>query len=311
MKLNNKLVLFTENILTKYERRQFIKKKSHKEINPILDWLGSFLWAAGVVLLLNQFLFQAYVIPSKSMENTLLVQDRLFVNKFIYGPELLPGLFKLPSNNKPQKSEIIIFENPEYRSRGSLFDLIQRLVFMLSLSMIDLDKDELGNPAHHFLIKRVIASDGEIVQFRKGEPFIKPIGESSFLNEFDYKKINNLNYDTIRNIEPEHYRELDSDIKRNIYSQNDHEAIGYYEDRFYSVLTYNRYLSHQSPSKVEYYQDFIKSSIGQYVPSNWYLPLGDNRDNSKDGRYFGPIHSSEVLGRADLRFWPFKRFGGI
>ena len=58
----------------------------------MLDWLGAFLWAAVVVLLINQYLFQAYRIPSGSMIPTLLIGDNLFVNKVVYGPEVLPGI---------------------------------------------------------------------------------------------------------------------------------------------------------------------------------------------------------------------------
>jgi len=62
--------------------------------NPILDWIYAILWAACVVLIINQYIFQNYRIPSGSMENTLLVGDMLFVDKLTYGPELLPGVLK-------------------------------------------------------------------------------------------------------------------------------------------------------------------------------------------------------------------------
>ena len=38
-----------------------------------------------------------------------------------------------------------------------------------------------------------------------------------------------------------------------------------------------------------------------------YFVLGDNRANSNDSRVFGPIHRSNIVGRAWLRYWPLER----
>ena len=78
----------------------------------MLDWAEAIGSAILIVLLINQFLLQAYRIPSESMVPTLLVGDRIFVNKLIFGPELLPGAVKLPSPRAPRRGEVIIFENP-------------------------------------------------------------------------------------------------------------------------------------------------------------------------------------------------------
>ncbi len=50
---------------------------------------------------------------------------------------------------------------------------------------------------------------------------------------------------------------------------------------------------------------------GIYVPEDWLLPLGDNRSDSLDGRYFGPVASEEILGKALFKYWPMGRIGGI
>jgi signal peptidase I len=40
-----------------------------------------------------------------------------------------------------------------------------------------------------------------------------------------------------------------------------------------------------------------------------YLVLGDNRGNSADSRYFGPVEKKRILGRVILRFWPLNKAG--
>ena len=50
---------------------------------------------------------------------------------------------------------------------------------------------------------------------------------------------------------------------------------------------------------------------GYYVPEGRIFPMGDNRDNSHDARYFGPVRLEKVLGKGLFRYWPIDRFGGI
>lgn len=47
------------------------------------------------------------------------------------------------------------------------------------------------------------------------------------------------------------------------------------------------------------------------VPEGQVLVMGDNRDHSKDGRVFGPIPVSSIVGRAFVRIWPLGRLGGL
>ncbi|HEX6311402.1 MAG TPA: signal peptidase I [Acidimicrobiia bacterium] len=45
------------------------------------------------------------------------------------------------------------------------------------------------------------------------------------------------------------------------------------------------------------------------VPADSYLVLGDNRNESKDGRVFGPITESDIVGRVFVRIWPVGDIG--
>jgi signal peptidase I len=47
------------------------------------------------------------------------------------------------------------------------------------------------------------------------------------------------------------------------------------------------------------------------VPEGHYLVLGDNRNNSYDGHYWGFIPKDRIVGKALVRFWPIDRAGGI
>ncbi len=45
------------------------------------------------------------------------------------------------------------------------------------------------------------------------------------------------------------------------------------------------------------------------IPANSVLAMGDNRDDSEDGRFFGPTPKKSIIGRAFFRLWPSSRFG--
>lgn len=47
------------------------------------------------------------------------------------------------------------------------------------------------------------------------------------------------------------------------------------------------------------------------VPKGTVFVMGDNRANSKDSRYFGPIKKESILGKAYVIYWPPDRFGWL
>ena len=105
------------------EEKEARKKTSAKELTY------SVLIAVGLALLIRTGVVQAYYIPSGSMENSLLVGDYLFANKFIYGAPLdIPftdiNFGRLPGLRDPSPGDVVIFRSPEDPDR----DLIKRCV---------------------------------------------------------------------------------------------------------------------------------------------------------------------------------------
>lgn len=72
------------------------------------------------------FVFQAFKIPSGSMEDNLKIGDHIVVNKFIYGPELGSAVEKLLPQRDVRRGDIVIFRFP----RQPALDYVKRVVGM-------------------------------------------------------------------------------------------------------------------------------------------------------------------------------------
>ncbi len=308
----DKLVEGVERYLSYRKKKKFIQKTRNKRKNFIEDWGGSLLWAAFVVLLINQYLFQAYQIPSGSMENTLNVRDMLFVNKIVYGPELLPGVAKLPSWNEPERGDVIIFESPEYQQKGVVQEIFNRLVYMLTFSLVNLDRDNEGNIAVHFLVKRAIGSEGDFIQFGQNSMTITPAGcdiSSSFSEKKLFSDLGAKNNTTYQ-YSVDYYYEYNF-IKSYLYfTQNPNLLAQRYDVIYSDEIAYG---DQQVPKGVSIVHNprymAMRDHYGFYVAKDHLLPLGDNRNNSHDARSWGPVHKDKVLGQVSIRYFPFNRFG--
>jgi len=101
------------------EATETIKKKS-----TVREWGEAIVIAILIALFIRTFVFQAFKIPSGSMEPTLLVGDHIFVNKFIYGIKI-PFLRKtLIPIKDPERGDIIVFIYPVTKDK----DYIKRVI---------------------------------------------------------------------------------------------------------------------------------------------------------------------------------------
>ena len=329
------LQILTERYLSWRKRRKRLKKEKLKNKNIILDWVEAFLWAVGMVLLINQYLMQAYQIPSGSMIDTLLIGDRIFVNKIIYGPELLPGFGKLPSPIHPKRNDIIIFENPSYIGRGTVFNIAQRIIYMLTFAQVDIDRDEDGEPKPHFLIKRAVGVGGDWFIIEQGNMRIRPGGMGSWYDEGDLFIPRGMNHNISRLLDDNAYpalraygkasayRDLRLPVPSQVLSYDTQLARIQYPDSFAIEKARLELLRGAFPQESWYSISLARHNQGIYVPETRILPLGDNRDNSRDGRHFGPVRTSRILGKGAMIHWPgdfrimalnfqaFGRFGAI
>ena len=57
-------------------------------VRTVMSWVDAIVFALVAVYFINQFFFQNYVIPSSSLEKSLLRGDYLFVSKLSYGPRI-------------------------------------------------------------------------------------------------------------------------------------------------------------------------------------------------------------------------------
>lgn len=99
-------------------------RQKNKTYNYIFGWIDAILFAVVVAMLIRTFFFSMYVIPSPSMEKTLLVGDYLLVSKVAYGPQVpnTPLSFPLVHHTMPfsqtKKSFSEAIKWPYHRLKG-------------------------------------------------------------------------------------------------------------------------------------------------------------------------------------------------
>ena len=171
-----------------------------KTRRPIIEWLVVIVAAFLAAAILRATVVQAFSIPSVSMEKTLLVGDRVLVNK---------------RNKSAHVGDIVVFKRPPGEEAAAIKDLIKRVVAVAG--------------------DTVTAKDGRLFVngVQRKEPYLAP---------------------GIQTIWP---------------------------------------------------GDPVT------VPPGDVFVMGDNRPQSRDSRFFGPIKKSSIIGHAYFRVWPLNRLGGL
>ena len=206
--------------------------KNSKRVRRVaMEWILLIAAALLIAFLIKTFLFQAFYIPSASMEPTLDVGDRVLVNKLSY---------KVHDVNR---GDIVVFDAPPCAESGDIKDLVKRVIGLPGDTVIS---DGNGG----------VLINGHVLK----EPYL-PKGTPT----------------TFNGVAPSAETGADSTCVR---------AAG-----------------------TEHCGKPANGAPGCVVPKGDVFMLGDNRTNSHDGRYFGPIKESSIVGRVFVKIWPIDNFG--
>ena len=116
------LVIFDHHITRKV--KWLFWKKDYKEgekRNALLDWLDAIIFAVVFVTFITIFFFQAFKIPSSSMESSLLTGDHLFVSKLTFGPRIPETPLTIPFTHNVifgKESYSTLIQNEYRRLKG-------------------------------------------------------------------------------------------------------------------------------------------------------------------------------------------------
>jgi len=126
------------------------RRRANARRNTI-EWIIVLAGALLIAILIKTFLFQAFYIPSNSMEPTLKVGDRVLVNKMSY------------RLHDVHHGDIIVFDRPSSDPQT---------VEGCDGHPVTITPRSVGESSVHDLIKRVIALPGETVEQRGGHVFV-------------------------------------------------------------------------------------------------------------------------------------------
>jgi signal peptidase I len=249
---------------------------------------ASIFWVLLVVFVLRSFLAEPFRIPSSSMRPGLETGDFILVNKFSYGVRLPVLDKKVVPVGAPARGDVVVFKAPH-----------------------ESEKD---------FIKRVVGVPGDTVVYdqKKGVSVNgKPLAQqeqgtySWTESPGDYRTTRRLNettdgrtYAVAQSPQNEAYNRA---AVRKTMPAAEYETIRKVGDATAQRLPYLN-------SPVETCKD-APEGLTCKVPEGHYLVLGDNRDNSDDGRYWGFVPDTHLRGRAffiwfnwdDVSSFAFKR----
>jgi signal peptidase I len=112
---------FISGSIGKYNRQLCARSSIYRSA---YEWINAIVFATVVATLIHLYIFQIYVIPSSSMESSLLIGDYLYVSKASYGPQMpnTPVAFPFVHHTMPfsqrKKSFSECIKWPYHRLKG-------------------------------------------------------------------------------------------------------------------------------------------------------------------------------------------------
>ncbi len=271
-----------------------------------------------IALLIRQFVIQAFRIPTGSMERTLLIGDFLFVNKFLYGAKtpaririplvnwtLIDGLpvLKLPAIRQPRQGDIIVFEYPLDRD----LDYIKRCVAVAGdrvevregkLYVNDrMYEDDLGHPDRDTALRTAgarIAPHTNHDPSRAAQGLNRQYGLAEALAS--------------RSMTPRRFvattaATLAADVGLDAATVQPHlEPLRQHVSGEITLTA-----PEMRPHVDALLAHARASGAPLVVPEGCIFMMGDNRYNSADSRYWGPLDIELIRGKALFIYWSWNK----
>lgn len=117
-------IYISKNYYRLFWRRHLERKESNRTYRGVMGWVEAIVFAVVVASLIRIYFVEMYVIPSPSMEKTLLVGDYIGVSKVSYGPKLpntplsLPFVHNVNPLDPTKKSYLEWIKRPYRRLAG-------------------------------------------------------------------------------------------------------------------------------------------------------------------------------------------------
>lgn len=253
------------------------KEGSKKIIHKIVNGTETIVTAVILVLIIQRFYIGNFMVPTGSMERTIMPKDRLFGNMVVYK-------FKAP-----KREDIVVFKEP----------VEDKVLYT---------KRVMGLPGEKVRIENgYLFVDGNIIETR-GYSNLGQIGRKEWVIP---KKGDTLVIEPGKNYN-ELYREENFDIGKvqNLLLENGNTNV---VERFLPRLKF--YVNGEETGMVLDYlhnkEILEKIMSGETVTlkldEDCYFMLGDNTNGSYDSRFWGFVKDKRIRGKAVLRFWPLNR----
>lgn len=166
----------------------------------ILSWADALVQAVFMVLLLNIFIVQLYEIPSESMVPEFLIRDRVVVFKTLSGPKFPLSDVGLPCVKNYKRGDIVVFRNPHYTDdrKSEVRTFLSQIVYMCTLTTVNLNVDEGGNPKADPLVKRITGVPGEQLMMQDGVLYSRTTASDEWKAVEDDAKYAEWNLNTVK-----------------------------------------------------------------------------------------------------------------